>query len=208
MARALLACGIVGPALFVLVLLVEGALRPGYDPSYHVGSALSLGDRGWIQITNSILCGALLIAFAVGVHRELHSRLAALSIAVVGIALVASGVFTMDPMRGYPPGTPSGTPTAFSWHHRVHDIAGPVIFLCIPAASIAVGRHLAGVWRRYSFVTAALALGSLVWFVTAWGADAPNAGLLQRVMIAINFAWIGSIAAHLRSRCGPAPRRR
>jgi hypothetical protein len=36
--RALLACGALGGPLFVVVLLIEGATRPGYSPMRHPGS--------------------------------------------------------------------------------------------------------------------------------------------------------------------------
>jgi len=198
--RVLIGCGIFGPALFVTVLLVEGAMRPGYDPTYHVGSALSLGQRGGIQIANFILTGALLMGYAVGVHQRLQSRAAALLIGIVGLALVIAGCFTMDPMRGYPPGTPTGTPTHLTWHHQVHDSAGPVIFLAIPASCVVVARRLRGAWRLYSFATMATGLALLVWFVTAWNRDAANAGLLQRAMIVVDFSWLAVVAAHLLRR--------
>lgn len=61
--RALLACGLAAP-LFVAVILVESALRPGYRSVDHFISELSLGPWGWIQVTNFIATGLLLIAFA------------------------------------------------------------------------------------------------------------------------------------------------
>lgn len=199
--RTLLGCGIVGPTLFVVVLLVEGALRPGYDPTYHVGSALSLGDRSWIQIANFVLSGALVMAYAVGIHQSLRAPLAAGLVGLVGVGLMVAGIFVMDPMRGYPPGTAAGTPTTFSWHHQVHDVVGPVVFLiAIPAACVVIGLRLKGAWRVYSFVTAAAAIGLVAWFAPAWKRDAPNAGLLQRAMIVFDFAWMALVAAHLRSR--------
>jgi hypothetical protein len=38
--RALLACGVIGPLLFISVFLLEGATRPGYSAWRHVVSAL------------------------------------------------------------------------------------------------------------------------------------------------------------------------
>ncbi len=42
--------GIIGPALFVAVFIIEGLLRPDYNAFSTYVSALSLGPRGWIQI--------------------------------------------------------------------------------------------------------------------------------------------------------------
>jgi Protein of unknown function (DUF998) len=76
MTRTLLIVGEVAALVFVAVLLIEGALRRGYDPAYHTSSALSLGDRGWIQIANFLQLGVGTFAFSVGVgvgvHRNMH----------------------------------------------------------------------------------------------------------------------------------------
>src|SRR5688500_4826440 len=71
--RRLLACGVVGPPLFLSVIISEGALRPHYDPVEQMSSALSLSDRGWIQITNFVVTGLSMIAFGVGLRRALCS---------------------------------------------------------------------------------------------------------------------------------------
>lgn len=38
--------GVMDPSLFVVAFLVEGWLRPGYDPAADYVSARSLGERG------------------------------------------------------------------------------------------------------------------------------------------------------------------
>ena len=48
--KTLLSCGAIAGPLFVLVFLVEGATRAGYDPLRHPVSSLALGDHGWTQI--------------------------------------------------------------------------------------------------------------------------------------------------------------
>src|SRR5258708_33020106 len=65
----LLFCGVVGPPLFFVVLLIEGATRPGYNGWQTQGSYLALSNQGWEQIANFIVCGLLCIAFAVGLQR-------------------------------------------------------------------------------------------------------------------------------------------
>jgi len=68
--ETLLIVGVAAAVVFVAVLLVEGALRSGYDPAYHSGSELSLGDRGWIQMANFLQMGVGMFAFALssGLH--------------------------------------------------------------------------------------------------------------------------------------------
>jgi len=57
----LLGCGVIGPLLFIVVLLIEGATRPGYSAWRNYGSDLELSNQGWEQIANFIVCGLLLV---------------------------------------------------------------------------------------------------------------------------------------------------
>lgn len=97
---ALLVCGVVAGPLFVIVIAAQALTRDGFDPSRHPISALSLGDRGWIQITEFVLVGMLSVAFAVGQRRVLRPAPATrgpLLIAVYGVGLIVTGVFVGDP---------------------------------------------------------------------------------------------------------------
>src|SRR5262245_19979914 len=49
--------GVVGPLLFIVVFLLEGATRSGYDPVRYPVSSLSIGTRGWIQAANFLMVG-------------------------------------------------------------------------------------------------------------------------------------------------------
>ena len=73
-----------------------------------------------------------------------------LLVAIFGLGAIVAGVFRMDPVRGYPPGAPTGTPTTLTWHHQVHDLAGPVMFLAIFGACLALVGRLQGPWRLYT----------------------------------------------------------
>ncbi|WP_283138081.1 DUF998 domain-containing protein [Rhizohabitans arisaemae] len=195
--RALLRCGAFGPPLFYAVLLIEGALRPGYDPVYHSGSHLALGGRGWIQIVNFILLGLLLVAFAVGVRRVLDSRWIALFIGLVGFGLIVSGVFVMDPMQGYPPGAPAGIPAETSVSHLLHDLGALPVFLGLPAACVAAAVRFPGGWRLYSVATAVASSALFIWYGQVFTADLPYAGLVQRVLVGVNWLWLTLLAVDL-----------
>src|SRR5262249_12266668 len=57
---ALLACGAVAGPLFVSAFLVQGAIRPEYNPLRHSISTLALGSEfGWIQSLNFLVAGLL-----------------------------------------------------------------------------------------------------------------------------------------------------
>ena len=66
--KTLLACGVIGGPLFVVVFLVEDATRVGYDPLRHPVSSLALSDNGWMQTANFVVTGLLALAFAAGLH--------------------------------------------------------------------------------------------------------------------------------------------
>lgn len=211
--RALLGCGVVAPPLFVLVFTATGALRTGYDPTYHPVSALSLGDLGWIQITNFVVTGLLLVAFAVGLRRALgRGRGSWWGPALLGtfaLALVLSGVFVMDPMLGFPPGAPPGLVAQVSWHHTLHDLAGVAVFVSLPLACFVVARRFAAPparpgWVAYCILTGVAGLVLLVAFGTAWEADLPFAGLVQRALIVVGWTWVTLLALRLRADLPPA----
>ena len=207
----LLGCGVVGPPLFYVVLLIEGATRPGYNAWQTQGSYLALTNQGWEQIANFIVCGLLCIAFAVGLRRIWRTGRGSvwgpLLIGLFGLGLLIAGVFVADPGDGYPPGAPlNGMPT--TWHGWVHGINAILLFnVALPAACFVLSRRFAADpqnrrWATYSWVTGALVLGlsilSAVGPPFAYRAGFPVIdGLIQRVLIAIGWGWVALTALHL-----------
>ena len=70
--RLLLLCGAIAGPFFIVVLLIQDYTRPGFDPRRDILSLLSLGDWGWVQMTNFILVGVLNLLYAVGLWRRVH----------------------------------------------------------------------------------------------------------------------------------------
>jgi hypothetical membrane protein len=97
MTETLLVVGVAAPVVFVAVLLIEGALRPGYDPTYHTGSELSLGERVWIQRANFLQVGVGIFAFALGVQRTLDTAVGAVLLAIFGLGMIVAGLFVPAP---------------------------------------------------------------------------------------------------------------
>src|SRR2546430_2248418 len=104
--RLLLACGAIGPLLFIVVFLIEGATRPNYSAWHHFVSSLSQGEQGWMQITNFLICGGLVLCFAIGLRRVLHpgkgSTWGPILLGIFGLCLVGAGLFVTDSLLGYP----------------------------------------------------------------------------------------------------------
>ncbi|HEU5441741.1 MAG TPA: DUF998 domain-containing protein [Ktedonobacterales bacterium] len=217
MTRLLLTGGMVGPVLFLIVLLIEGATRPGYSAWRQFGSELSLSSQGWEQVANFLMCGVLCLGFAVGLRRALGGGRGAIAgpvaLAVFGTALLVAGIFKTDPGLGYPPGVP--TPSSPTPHGAVHALAGLFVFVSLTVACIALARRFAGNarwrgWALYSVVTGVIVLLSLVFCNVAANqiidGTQPNApaGLLQRVGIVAGWVWIALLATRLLRMTRPA----
>src|SRR5215469_16150900 len=62
--RLLLAGGTIAGPLFIVASVVQAFTRPGFDIRRLAISMLTLGDLGWIQRANFIVCGVLVLACA------------------------------------------------------------------------------------------------------------------------------------------------
>jgi hypothetical membrane protein len=148
--KALLACGVVAGPLFVTTVVIQELTRAGFDPKKHPLSLLSLGELGWLQITNFILCGLLAFASAFGIRRALGagraSKWGPILFGVYGIGLVWGGAFVADPAFGYPAGAPE--PATMSWHGILHGIAPAAAAVALIAAAILFARRYAAEGRR------------------------------------------------------------
>jgi uncharacterized protein DUF998 len=207
----LLACGL-APALFVVVLLVDGAIRPGYDPLRHFGSELSLGSRGWVQATNFVVTGMLVLGFAAGMRRALGSGRGSVAAPVLtgvfGLTLIVAGIFPTDPKPGYPPGT-AGTTEATTVPGMIHDLNALPCFAALTATILVLAARFAGQPGRRGWMWGSLAIGlvvavtsvlSGVLFSQAAAAgtlDASYHGLVQRFSIALGFGWLSVLALRL-----------
>jgi hypothetical protein len=103
-------CGIVAGPLYLMVSYGQAFTRQGFDLTRNAFSYLSLGDLGWIQIANFVLCGLLFVVAATGMRQVLRYQAGGtwgpLLIAIMGMSMIAGGVFVIDPAFGYPLGTP------------------------------------------------------------------------------------------------------
>jgi hypothetical protein len=204
MTRALLSCGVVGPALFVVVFLVEGAVRPGYRPWRHFVSLLAHGDRGWVQALSFGACGALILGFALGVARVADGVALPILLAVFGAGLIASGRFRCDAGLGYPPGAPQDWPRTASKEGNRHNLAGAAVFGSLAAAcflSAARSDHRAWTWYCVTSGVLLLVLFVVIGALAArasQGAD-PPIGIAQRLAILVGWTWIAVLALRLLS---------
>lgn len=208
--RFLIVGGAIGPLLFILIFLIEGATRPGYSAWHNYVSQLSLSNQGWMQILNFLVCGLLTLCFAIGLRQVLRpgkgSLLGPILLGVFGLGLIIAGLFVTDPSLGYPPGAHGSGPQTL--HGIIHGVAGLIVFSSVAAASFVLARHFAGDpqwkgWALYSFVTGVLVA---VFFIAATAVSTLDErgilsgspiGLLQRVSIIVGWGWIALLAIRL-----------
>ncbi len=199
--------GIIGPALFVAVFTIEGWLRPGYEPLKAYVSALSLGPRGWIQMVNFVVFGALLLVFTRGVAAEFQtgkaSRGGLILLTIIAACYLLSGPFVMDP---------TGTPlNQASVHGTLHGIFGAIVFLLMPISCFVFLRRFRvdPKWQSLQWWTLALgtisAAGVVLLTISTKLPDLQNVfidwlGLIQRTAIVPFMVWIFIFALALHRR--------
>ena len=210
MIAALAGAGIAGPVMFAVVALVQSLLWPEHSLVADPISALAAGPSGWVQNVNFLVFGALMIAYAIGLHLGVRpTRWAIVGLAFLvlsGVGLVWAGVF------------PSTDATGARWDDRVlHIVAFPMTFLGAGIGLIVMSRRMAGdpSWR--SLATYALATGIAVLLLLLVGAGLlrpPGAplhpwwGLFQWILLAVWFPCTVVLALRLLrvTRVADAPR--
>ncbi len=199
--------GLVGPLLFIVIFLVEGATRPGYSTWRNFVSQLATGDGGWVQTVNFLLCGMLVLVFALALRRSIKGTRGSIGgpllLGLFAAALLVAGTFATDPALGYP----VGAPEVHTTHGMIHGLAGLFAFTLLPAAAFVIAWHFAGEpgarrWTIYSVVIGLLIVGMFIASTAVSTLDQlgtwPNAptGFLQRIAIIAGWTWIAMVALH------------
>ena len=196
--------GTVGPVLFFAVLIVEGAVRPGFRPLHNTISELTFGPRGWIQTANFVVFGILFLIFARGVKTTINdsrsARLGGALLFAIGLGVLGCGLSRAE----------SWPPSSMGAPGLVHVFSSIVlIFALLPVATGVMARAFAGDvrWRSLalatgmtSFVTLALLVGGLA-LMSPPGQPArignEYAGLIQRVDVAVFLVWQIAVARRM-----------
>lgn len=200
--------GMIGAVLFVAIFMLEGWLRPGYNPRSMLVSELALGPRGWIQSVNFFLIGMLFLLFTRGVAAEFRegkaSRAGPILLIIIGISLLASSFFTMDPV--------TTVREQMSLHGTLHNLFGALVFSLSCASCFVFLRRFRAdpEWRPLQWWTlaAGIIMIAAVVLMAAGPTEAPVApnafngwiGAIQRTLLVTYFAWIFTFAYRLRRR--------
>jgi hypothetical membrane protein len=202
-------CGIVAPVAFASVVVIAGALYPGYSHSTQLISELAAvhSPVAVIQTVNSLAMGVLLIPFAWALHagtiRGRQSVLGSTLIGFFGFAAIAYALLPCDPGGEFVTVTGS-----------IHNAIAICGFLAALTGIFIVSRTLTSdpnwghKYRLYSMITAAAGLTALILWIVI-GSSAPPGlprfaarvpsmnGILQRVFVGILLQWIEVMAIRL-----------
>ncbi len=175
---------------------IAGFLRPGYDQLAQKGSELGTGPNSIVMNTNFVVTGTLMMIFASGLKRKLGrsswSRIGVAFFLISGILEAATGLFPCDP----------GCPLSLgSLSQNVHLGIAIVFFFSIAVTPLFVGLGFSrdGFWQSYysySLITGLGGLGLCIAFLVAVVTSYQYVGLVQRLLLALPFQWIGITANH------------
>ena len=207
----LVSCGGIGALLFTVTYLIEGFTRPGYDAWLQPISSLSLGPGGWVQQVNFVIFGVLTLLSAVGWYRLLSQLLTPKHYAlwfpllqgISGLCLIGAGVFSLDPLPGYPPGA---TPEPSTLHGTLHTIFAWAIIISLAVGCFALAAYFWRFfqwrgWAVYTEITGVLIL--VFWGAFVQGASgnvawlAPITGLTERLSAGSHALWMCVLVAML-----------
>ena len=196
--RGLLTCGVIAGPLFVATAIAQILTRDGFDLRRHPLSLLSVGEHGWIQVTNFVLAGILSILFSMGMARVLTdgpgSRWGPRFCALFGIGLVIGGIFTADPALGFPVGAPEGFPSHLTSHAIVHAFAPPLAFLSLIGGLLVIARRFAAEGLRRTAVVSRIAAAVCLVLSVPVG---PGFSIRLFVAVAVAFACVAGYALYL-----------
>jgi len=197
----LLACGVVAGSLFMVVALIQSFTRPGFDLRRHAISMLSLGDLGWIQVTDFVVSGLLFLVFAVGVRRVLYPGKAGtwgpLLLCGFGAGLVIAGIFSTDPALGFPRGAPAGMPSTMSWHAMLHSLGFFLAFSSLTAACFVLAWGFTSLGRqRWAVASVATGVATPLLIVVGMTSMIPT-GVAFAMAGILTTWWVATVAARL-----------
>lgn len=152
----------------------------------------------------------MILLFAFGIKQITKSNRITVLMALTGIGLMAAGIFTTDPVFGFPEDLPF-TKKVFTLHGKLHTWFSLLVFLGTPVNCFLLAKYfgLRKVWRwkYYSLATGIIMLS--LFFITGIAFNqllglGPVAGLLQRLCVISGFGWISMLAIWLNTSANAA----
>jgi hypothetical membrane protein len=200
----LLTCGQLGCILFIVMFLIQGQLRDAYTPLKFPISSLSIGHWGWIQVANFLISGSLIFLFAIGFRRATpllkNSLWTSRLISAVGFGLFGAGLFSSDPVYGYPMAEPIRI-AQFTITGHLHDFFSIFVFVCLPIVCFKMRYRFKEFnnkkWATYTLISV---IAMLITFILAGvgfkqvSGLVELAGVFQRLSILFGFVWLTTLS--------------
>ena len=195
--RLFLVAGAISAPLAVLVIAIDGFLRPGYSPISQVVSDLGIGQNAWILNIDLVAFGLLCMLFALGFSQAIRPLIgrrrvvaSTLLLLLTGAGIANDGVFTEYN---------SADPHAIL-HDTLHTLGFFVAFSSLAIALLLIGLHLRKkrAWRSYGWyalISSLVMLLLIVLFLLIILPDAlpaasmQVAGLTERLLLVVACAW-------------------
>ncbi|TMD75319.1 MAG: DUF998 domain-containing protein, partial [Chloroflexi bacterium] len=135
-----LLCGAISGPLAVLVITIDGFLRPGYSPISQVVSDLGVGPHAWILNTTLVVSGQLSTLFAFGFFQAMRPWIGRRRLLASTALLLLTGTGIVD----------SGLCTEY---RPVHMLSFCVAFGGLSIVLWLIGLHLRKdrAWRGYGW---------------------------------------------------------
>lgn len=184
--RRLALVGIVGPIVWWLLVIVNGAITPGYN---HISDFIStLGAVGapyaLLQQINFAVLGGSILAVMLGIHYWFSDgrrpRVGTILLGVFGVGVLLAGVF------------PENTAVPDSMTNVLHDITGIIGFLAGIVAVGLVSRRIGAdtQWPSYRYEPGGTVVIVIVTFLVFIFSGSAFVGLTQRLFIGVMTLWV------------------
>lgn len=199
--RSLLGYGILVGPLYLIVGLAQAFMRDGFDFSKHALSHLANGPGGWVQTVNFVVCGAMVIAAAVGYRRAAgrSARIATAFLDAFGASMLVAALFPADPVYGFPPGTSMADPTTISTRGLVHFAAGALGFTAFGISALVSARVMSRAQQPgLSRISLLAGLAILIGFFGG-GAFSSSVGGIAGIWfsVVVGWCWLAVLSRHL-----------
>lgn len=199
MMRILALGGVIGPALFVAIVIVSAALRPDYSHPHSFISELGATGtpRAWLMnYLGFVPTGLMLAGFGVSMKMRMPRHplitLGALLLVFFGVGVAMSGFFSCD----------IGCPrTGGSLQNLIHDRLAPLLFASGSLGAVFLGIRFRSCPQLRPFWGYSIVSGILGFCLLAAVASTLESreftGLWQRLLIAVLFGWCAVIGLRI-----------
>jgi hypothetical protein len=192
-----------GAVLFLIVVAALHVITPELSPSWRFVSEYAIGENGWVMtvafLSLSWSCAALSLAIRPQVSTR-GGRIGVVLLFVVALALLAAGIFAMDPI--------TASKDELTTHGNLHGLASMIGIPGFPIAALLISRSLSHnpTWagtRSAMRWTAHLTWVTLLLMWVTIGVTLPRAGKFgpdvpigwpNRILVAAYCAWLVVVA--------------